>query len=225
MNNQKEILKPIFTETINKELGILDGVFLVSNKGRVKNGLTDKIVTPSLWGDYYSVTLSHNFENHGIVSKTITLHRLVASAFIPNPNNLPYINHKNENKLNNEVENLEWCTPQYNRQYGSTTKNMIETKKKNGSIKKICQLTLDGNYLNTFESTNEASKQTSVSKSGIQQCCKRQFCKQMKGYVFLYLEDYILLKNEDGSVNKEFLNNLSACRVELNKRRKLNGIK
>lgn len=225
MNNQKEIWKPIFTETINKELGMLDGVFLVSNKGRVKNGLTDKIVTPSLWGDYYSVILSHNFEKHGIVSKTITLHRLVASAFIPNPNNLPYINHKNENKLNNEVENLEWCTPQYNRQYGSTTKNMIETKKKNGSIKKICQLTLDGDYLNTFESTNEASKQTSVSKSGIQQCCKRQFCKQMKGYVFLYLEDYILLKNEDGSVNKEFLNNLSVCRVELNKRRKLNGIK
>ena len=225
MNNQKEIWKPIFTETINKELGMLDGVFLVSNKGRVKNGLTDKIVTPSLWGDYYSVILSHNFEKHGIVSKTITLHRLVVSAFIPNPNNLPYINHKNENKLNNEVENLEWCTPQYNRQYGSTTKNMIETKKKNGSIKKICQLTLDGDYLNTFESTNEASKQTSVSKSGIQQCCKRQFCKQMKGYVFLYLEDYILLKNEDGSVNKEFLNNLSVCRVELNKRRKLNGIK
>ena len=46
MNNQKEIWKPIFTETINKELGMLDGVFLVSNKGRVKNGLTDKIVTP-----------------------------------------------------------------------------------------------------------------------------------------------------------------------------------
>lgn len=60
MNNQKEIWKPIFTETINKELGMLDGVFLVSNKGRVKNGLTDKIVTPSLWGDYYSATLSHS---------------------------------------------------------------------------------------------------------------------------------------------------------------------
>lgn len=138
---------------------------------------------------------------------------------------MPYINHKNENKLNNEVENLEWCTPQYNRQYGSSTKNMIETKKKNGSIKKIYQLTLDGKYLNTFESTNETSKQTSVSKSGIQQCCKRQFCKQMKGYVFLYLDDYNLLKDENGSVNKEFLDDLSVCRVELNKRRKLNGIK
>ena len=50
--NKEETWKPIFTETINKELGMLDGVFWVSDKGRVKNGLTDKIIAPTVWGEY-----------------------------------------------------------------------------------------------------------------------------------------------------------------------------
>lgn len=217
MDNEKEIWKPIFNETINKELGMLDGVFLVSNKGRVKNGLTDKIITPSIWSDYYSVTLSHNFGKFGTFTKTLNVHRLVACAFIPNPNNLPYVNHKDENKLNNNVNNLEWCTPKYNRQYGRSTEKMIQTK-----TKKICQLTLDGVYLNVFNSPNEASEYTKVNVSGIRECCRRRFCKQMKGYIFLYLDDYNLLKNEDGSVNKEFLDNLSTFKKEVIIRRKLN---
>ena len=217
MDNEKEIWKPIFNETINKELGMLDGVFLVSNKGRVKNGLTDKIITPSIWSDYYSVTLSHNFGKFGTFTKTLNVHRLVACAFIPNPNNLPYVNHKDENKLNNNVNNLEWCTPKYNRQYGRSTEKMIQTK-----TKKICQLTLDGVYLNVFNSPNEASKYTKVNVSGIRECCRRRFCKQMKGYIFLYLDDYNLLKNEDGSVNKEFLDDLSTFKKEVIIRRKLN---
>lgn len=50
-------------------------------------------------------------------SKLCLIHRLVAQAFIPNPNNLPYINHKDENSSNNRVDNLEWCTAQYNSEY------------------------------------------------------------------------------------------------------------
>ena len=52
MNNQKEIWKPIFSETIDKELGVLDGVFSVSNLGRIKNNLTDNIIKQTIWDDY-----------------------------------------------------------------------------------------------------------------------------------------------------------------------------
>lgn len=226
MNNiENEIWKPIFTETINKELGILDGVFSVSNLGRIKNNLTEKILKQVMWGDYYVVILSYSHSDQAeLVSKTLTVHRLVASAFIPNPNNLPYINHKDEDKLNNNIENLEWCTAQYNRKYGTCSQRMIETKKKKGKIQRICQLTLDGSLVNEFKTAKDASGNTQSDPSSIYQSCRR-FYKQSKGYVFLFKKDYDILKNEDGSVNKEFLDDVSAFRVEINKRRKLNDTK
>ena len=221
---EKEIWKPLFEENIKKDLGKLDGVFLVSNLGRIKDGLNDKILNPSVWEDYQVVTLYHNFKDINatgiseICTKTLSVHRIVASVFIPNPDNLPYVNHKDENKLNNRADNLEWCDPKYNRQYGNSSKRIVETKKKNGSIQKIHQLTVDGEYIAEHETTKIASLKTGVNASAIYQCCRR-FCKQMKGYVFLFDKDYKFLKNDDKSVDVELLRNNSAFRIKLSEKR------
>ena len=216
---ETEIWKPIFNETINKDLQELDGIFLVSNLGRVKNGITNEIIKPTIRdGRYYYVNLTHTFDDGYTLSKLLTLHRLVACAFIPNPNNLPLVNHKDENKLNVKSGNLEWCTHSYNRKYGNSSKNMIETKKKNGTIQRIIQLSLEGKYITTYEWIKEVPENIGGSTSNIYRCCKR-IQKRAKNYVFLFEKDYVLIKNEDGSVDKELLENSSAFRIRRNQRR------
>lgn len=92
----------------------LDRIFIKSNGRRYnKKG---KILIPGLTTKGYE-TVNLSDVNHKITSKRV--HRLVAEAFIPNPNNLPQVNHIDENKLNNFVTNLEWCTNTYNISYGT----------------------------------------------------------------------------------------------------------
>lgn len=91
--------------------------YSVSNLGRVKNNKTNRIMIGGFDKDgYKQVTISHNKHQY---NRRIC--RLVAIAFIPNPNNLPCVNHIDENKQNDKVINLEWCTFQYNNDYGLRT--------------------------------------------------------------------------------------------------------
>lgn len=78
---------------------------------------------------YLSVTLYRNGEK-----KTMSVHKLVAQHFIPNPNNLPQINHKDEDVLNNRVDNLEWCTCSYNINYGTANLRRSKTLSKKVGI-------------------------------------------------------------------------------------------
>ena len=87
----------------------------VSNLGRVRNIKKNKLMTISKKPNGYCV-VKLSKDN---VAKECKIHRLVAIAFIPNPENLPMVNHIDEDKTNNHVENLEWCTPQYNNTYGT----------------------------------------------------------------------------------------------------------
>ena len=118
-----------------------EGLYEVSSYGRVRS--LDKyvksksksyrlhkgkvLISEKNTRGYLSVVLSYNGKH-----KAITVHRLVAQAFIPNPNNLPEINHKDEDKTNNNVENLEWCDHKYNVNYGTRNIRAKETAIKNG---------------------------------------------------------------------------------------------
>ena len=99
-------------------------------------------------------------------SRNITVHRLVAETFLPNPHGLEQVNHKDENKDDNRIANLEWCTPQYNMRYGKAPK--IRAEKRSKPVK---QMSLDGELIATFVSARQASAVLGFSYKHISACC------------------------------------------------------
>ena len=116
-------------DKIWKDIKGYEGLYMVSNGGDVKS-VKNGILKPSVYKGtgYYYVGLYKDGKRKGY-----TIHRLVADAFIPNPNNLPCVNHKDESKINNNVENLEWCTHRYNSNYGCRNEK-ISAKSKGVNI-------------------------------------------------------------------------------------------
>ena len=107
------------------------------------------------------------------------VHRLVAQTFIPNPNNLPQVNHKDECKTNNIVSNLEWCDIKYNVNYCSRNKIVAEKLSKI-----VLQYDLEGNFIKEYKSVIEASKMN-FNKSHIAACCRGER-KTHKGFIWRY---------------------------------------
>ena len=147
--------------------------YSVSNKGRVigKQGQILKSQKDG-WG-YMSVT------TYGKDCKTRTLlvHRAVASAFIPNPNNLSQINHIDENKSNNCVENLEWCTASYNSSYGSRNKT---------NSCPVAQYSLSGELIATYPSALAASNATGISDTVILRCCRKEYDAPRRNNFYIF---------------------------------------
>ena len=138
-----------------------EGKYKISSYGKVKSlkHKDEKLLKPSYDKDgYKQVILCNNGKG-----KKWFIHRLVAIHFLPNPNNLPQVNHKDEDKANNVVENLEWCTCKYNINYG-TAKNK---KAKSQGRQVLCITTGE-----IFYSVREAGRHYSISKSHISECCK-----------------------------------------------------
>ena len=170
-----------------KDIKGFEGLYQISNFGNVKslarkvnNGKgiytrQERVMTGEIdkYG-YHQVCLRINGKG-----KKYKVHRLVAEAFIPNPNNLPEINHKDENKLNNNVDNLEWCTPKYNINYGTARQRMVETMPK----RTVLQYSLDGEFIAEHESINAAARAINGRTGNIYNCCVGQYTKT-QGYVF-----------------------------------------
>lgn len=155
-------------EEIWKDVSGTDGKIKVSNLGNFKGkkGIMKGTIKPC--GYMY-----FNFKKNG-KKTTYRAHRIVAETFIPNPDNLPYINHKNGDKLDNRVENLEWCTAQYNTDYSVS--------------KPVGQYTLDGEFITEYKSIIEAYRQTGIHFGCIARVCKgKEGRKQAGGYIWKYI--------------------------------------
>lgn len=114
-----------------------------------------------------------------IKGKTTYVHRLVAEAFIPNPDNLPQVNHKNTRKNDNNVSNLEWNTNKENMEH--SWKNGLRDK----MYTKVLQYDLQGNFIKEWSSIKEVKEQLNIRHSSICGCCKGRY-KTAGGYIWRY---------------------------------------
>lgn len=150
------------------------GNYEISNLGRVKSHKYrhSHIMSNSRRKDgYCRVTLCANG-----IRKNYFVHRLVAEAFIDNPNGYPQVNHKDENKMNNSVDNLEWCESEYNMNYSNGTP--------------VEQYTIDGKFIKRYDGVRQAQRYTNIERATISRCCKGIY-KQAGGFVWRYSQEVI----------------------------------
>lgn len=155
---------------MTKELKNFEENYLISDKGEIINKKTNKVLKQHLTMNGYLFVALYKDK----VKYQKKVHRLVAETFIENPNNFPFVNHKDENKTNNSVENLEWCTSDYNNKYGSRLKKCSEKLlNREDQSKLVLQYDLNNNLINTFPSLAEAERvlQIPKAKSNITRCC------------------------------------------------------
>ena len=116
------------------------------------------------------------------------VHRLVAKAFIPNPQGLETVNHKDEVKTNNVASNLEWMSQKDNINYGTHNKRMAEANINHPKKSKVVQMfdKSTGELLGTFPSTHEAERVTGIAQQNISSCCTGKL-KSAGGYIWRYL--------------------------------------
>lgn len=154
--------------------------YYVSDKGLIKNNSTGRILKLTCNHKGYKKT---NISIDGKL-RTVYIHRLVAELFVPNPKNLPQVNHKDGDKTNNSSNNLEWVTAQENIIHAHKTK----LNKHTGQTRKISQYTLDNQYIRTFNGIREAARKVYGRDSAntlIWKCANNQL-SNYKGYKWTY---------------------------------------
>ena len=177
----------IFVDEVWKDVVGYEDFYLVSNLGEMWSKRKNRELLPSTNNCGYKQT---NVVNNGI-TKCLLVHRAVAMAFLDNPDNLPVVNHIDENPLNNNVENLEWCTISYNNSYNDCAKKKCKTKKK------IYQYGCDGNLINVFESTQQAARELEISSNSIVKCCKEKVYSGRRTYTINNFTFFYMLQDKD----------------------------
>ena len=179
--------------------------YIIFEDGRVLNTKRGRFLKPIVQANGY--THVELFNKYG--SKQFAVHRLVACAFIENPNHYPVVNHKDENHSNNHVSNLEWCTHKYNMNYGTCIQRRVahtdyksekrkqscrENGKKRGKI--VCQYSKDGILISRFNSTLDAFRKTGINPSHIGECCRGKRYKTVGGYIWKFERSVDLLAKQ-----------------------------
>lgn len=173
-----------------KDVVGFEGCYEVSNFGNVRS--VDRVIVRNngtvlpIKGKLLRLQQKSNGRVYANLSKENkryckTVHRLVMTAFVANPKNLPHINHKDEDPTNNRLDNLEWCTEEYNYNYG--TRNERCTKSK---YKPINVYDLQGNFICSYESIKCAAKDLNCDESCITKVCKGKN-KYHRNYIFKYI--------------------------------------
>ena len=173
-----------------KDIKGYEGLYQISDLGNVKSIRTNKIL---------KYGYSHNgYRIVNLKGKMFRVHRLVAEAFIDNKEHLPYVNHKDENKENNNVNNLEWCTSSYNINYGDRNNKVAKKvsiwRKEKGSSysprqkKKVEQYTLNNEFVKEYDSINQAGRETNSSIGAIHKCCIGK-SKTCNGYIWRFKDE------------------------------------
>ena len=169
--------------------------YYISNLARVKSfkkwrGTTSRIMKPGGSSSGYLSVVISNSNGH----RTHNIHRLLAEAFISNPENKPMINHKNGIKTDNRIDNLEWCTRSENQIHAFRTglvKPPGETP--------VLQFSMSGEFIAEYKSQMEAARQTGVSQGNIWSVCNGRY-KKTNGFIWKYRNEVKKLneaKNQD----------------------------
>ena len=163
---------------IYKDIEGYENLYQISNLGNVKSLGNDKkrkekVLKPfNTTKGYLQVELFKNGNG-----KKYFIHRLVAEAFIPNPNNYPIINHKDENPLNNNISNLEWCTSEYNNNYGTHNKKIVESRSKQVMCLETGKI---------YQSGKQVERQLGFAQGNISLACNGKL-KQAYGYTWKFV--------------------------------------
>lgn len=177
----------------------------IDPNGTVRNILTGRLLRGRVNLNGYRIIELVSDDGY---PKQLLLHRLVAQTFIPNPQGLPFVNHKDENPLNCSADNLEWCTPKYNINYGTciakrtasmapfyASDTIKEQARINGqkASKPVAQYTPDGKLVARYPSGKEAARRTGCHHSHLLECCAGKRYKTVGGYVWKYERSVDLL--------------------------------